>query len=60
MFKFWLPRAEACGDKLNYLQTNGGREFISAVFQSFCKEQGIKIGYTASYIHKENGIVEQC
>ena len=38
IFKLWLPRAEAYRDKLNYLRTNSGREFISTALQSFCKE----------------------
>ena len=57
-FKFWLPRAKVCGDKLNCLQTDGGGEFISIVLQSFCKERRIKIRYAAPYMHKENEIAE--
>ena len=60
VFKFWIPRAEVCGNKLDCLQTDGGGEFISATLQSFCKERGIKIGYAAPYIHEENKIAEQC
>ena len=57
-FKLWLPRAEACGNKLDCLRTDGGGEFISAALQSFCEERGIKIGYAVSYIYEENGIAE--
>ena len=59
-FKLWLPRAEGCENKLDCLRTDGGGEFISAGFQSFCEERGIKIGYAAPYMHKENGIAERC
>ena len=59
-FKLWLPRAKAGRNKLDYLETDNGKVFISIALQSFCQERGIKIGYIASYIHKENGITEQC
>ena len=58
-FKLWLPRAEACGNKLDCLRTDGGGEFISTPLQSFFEKRGIKIGYAAPYMHKENGIAEQ-
>ena len=57
-FKLWFPRIEACGDKLNCLQIDSRGEFISTTLQSFCKERGIKISYSALYIHEENGIAE--
>ena len=59
-FKLWLPRKESCGNKLDCLWINGEREFTSTAFQSFCEERGIKIGYAAPYMYKENRIVEQC
>ena len=59
-FKLWLPRAKACGEKLGYLQTDGGGEFISAALKSSCNEKGITIGYAALYMHKENEIAERC
>ena len=59
-FKLWLPKVEACGNKHDCLQTNGGGEFISIALQSFCEEQRIKIGYATLYIHEENEIAEQC
>ena len=40
-FKLWLPRAEAGGSKLDCLQTDDRREFISVAFQSFWQERGI-------------------
>lgn len=60
IFKLWLPRAEACEEKLRYLQIDGGGEFISAALKSFCKERNITIGYAAPYMHEENGIAKQC
>ena len=60
IFKLCLPRAEARGNKLDCLQTDGGREFISTALQSFSQERGIKIGYAAPYMHEENGIAKQC
>ena len=60
VFKLWFSRAEVCGDKLNCLQTDGGGEFISTALQSFCKKRGIKINYAIPYMHKENGMAEQC
>ena len=57
-FKLWLLRAEAGGSRLDCLRTDGGGEFISIALQSFCQEQGIKIGYAAPYMHEENGIAE--
>ena len=59
-FKLWLLRTKACGEKLGYLQTDGGGKFISAALKSFCNEKGIIIGYAAPYMHKENGIIERC
>ena len=59
-FKLWLPRAETCGSRLDCLRTDGGGEFISTAFQSFCQERGINIGYAVPYIHEENGIAERC
>ena len=59
-FKLWLPRAKACGNKLDCLKTDGGRKLISIALQSFCEEQEIKISYAATYMHEENGIAEQC
>lgn len=59
-FKLWLSRAETYGNRLDCLQTDGEKEFISTVLQSFCQEWKIKIRYTVSYMYKENGIVEQC
>ena len=58
-FILWILRVEACGDKPNCLQTDSEREFISVAFQSFYKKRGIKIGYAAPYILKENKIAEQ-
>ena len=52
-FKLWLPRAEARGNKLDCLQVNGRREFISAALQSFCQKRGIKIGHKALYMLKK-------
>lgn len=60
IFKFWLPRTEAYGSRLDCLQIDGREEFISIVLQNFCQEQGIKIGFTAPYMHEESGIAEQC
>ena len=60
VFKLWLPRVEASGNRLDYLRADDGGEFISAILQSFCQEKGIKIGYTAPYIYEENNIAEQC
>ena len=60
VFKLWLLKAEVYGNKLDFLQTNGGGEFISAVFLSFCKKQGIKIAYTALYMHKKTEIAQRC
>ena len=58
-FKLLFPRAKAGGSRLDCLQTDGGREFISVALQSFCQEQGIKIGYTTPYMHEENDIAER-
>lgn len=54
-----LSRAEICKYKLDCLQSDGRGEFISTALQSFCQEREIKIGYTAPYMHKENGLVER-
>ena len=59
-FKLWPPYAEACGEKLGCLQTDGGGKFISAVFKSFCKDRNITISYATTYIHEENEIAERC
>lgn len=59
-FKLWLPRAEACGEKLGCLRMDGGGEFISATLKSFCEDRNITIGYAAPYMHEENGIAERC
>ena len=59
-YKLWLPRVESGMSRHDYLQTDGGGEFISVGFQSFYQERGIKVGYGASYMHEENGIVERC
>ena len=60
VFKLWLPRAEACGEKLRFLRTDGGGEFISAALKSFCEKRSITIGYAAPYMHEENEIAERC
>lgn len=60
VFKLWLPRAEACGEKLGYLQTDGRGEFIRAALKSFCEDRNITIGYVVPYMHKENGIAGRC
>ena len=44
---------------LGCLQTDERGKFISSIVKSFCNERGINIGYMASYVHEENGIVEQ-
>lgn len=48
------------GEKLGYLQANGGREFISNALKLYYKERSIKIRFTAPYIHEENGIAKRC
>ena len=60
VFKLWLLRAEACGEKLRSLQTDVGGEFISATLKSFCKERSITIGYATPYMHEENEIAKRC
>lgn len=59
-FKLWLLKVKACKSKLDCLWKDGGGEFISAVFQTFCQEWEIKIGYIAFSIHEKNSIMEQC
>ena len=60
-FKLWFLRdEEASREKFGYLQTDSGGEFISTALKDFCKERSIIIAYTTSYIHKENGMTEQC
>ena len=59
-FKLWLLKAEVGESRLDYLQIDSREKFISVVFQSFCQKWEIKIKYIASYIYKENNIVEQC
>ena len=39
VFKLSLQRAEVCGNKLDYLWTDGEGEFISAALQSFVKNE---------------------
>lgn len=58
-FKLWLKQAkEANREKLRCFQTDGGGEFISSALKSFCKKNGINIGYIAPYVHKENGTAQ--
>lgn len=47
IFQLWLQYVkEMSGDKLQYLQTNDREEFINLIFQRFCNEKYIDIGYT--------------
>lgn len=57
-FKLWFLRTKLFGEKLRYLQTDGGEEFTSVSLKSFCNGKNIPIGYTASYMHKKNIIAE--
>lgn len=59
-FKLYFSKTKVCKSKLDCLETNSGREFISITFQTFYLEQKIRIGYTILYIYKENGIKKQC
>lgn len=44
---------------MKVLRADGGGEFISIKFCSFCKKRGIAIKYATPYIHEENGLAEQ-
>lgn len=42
------------------MRADGGGEFISNALKLYCQKRGIKIGYAAPYIYKENGMAERC
>lgn len=41
-------------EKLEYLQTNSGEEFISTILKNFYNKRSITISYTILYIYKKN------
>ena len=59
-FQAWLPRVGAeSGCSMKVLRVDGGGEFISTKFRSFCEEKVIPIKYAAPYVHEENGLAER-
>jgi hypothetical protein len=56
----WIPEVEAeSGEKLSALRVDGGGEFTSIALERYCKEHGIKLEYSAPYMHTENSVAER-
>ncbi|MCH81362.1 copia-type polyprotein, partial [Trifolium medium] len=47
------------GRKLRILRTDGGGEYTSKVFESFCASNGVEHEVTAPYTPQHNGLVER-
>lgn len=61
IFKLWLPYVQELNEKkFRSLSSDGGEKSINVIIESFYNEKSITIGYTALYIHKENGIAKLC
>ena len=47
------------GCQLKHLRSDGGGEYINALFRTFCAEKGIIMESTAPYSPTQNGIAER-
>eukprot|EP00249_Psilotum_nudum_P006059 c19429_g2_i1 orf=254-703(+) len=56
-FKEWLAMVETeTGAKLKKLRTDGGGEYISHEFETFCKHRGIRRQLTTAHTPQQNGV----
>ena len=57
--KFKVKAEKQSGQKLKILRTDGGGEFNSNEFKTFCEENGIEHEVTAPYTPQHNGLAER-
>ena len=55
----YLAHLIAQGQTPKAIQIDGGREFVNANLERWCKEHGIKIHLTAPYSPSQNGVAER-
>lgn len=59
-FKNFKTEAEKqTGKKIKCLRTDNGREYLSNIFESFLRENGIKRQLTVPYTPQQNGLAER-
>ncbi|KAL0560868.1 hypothetical protein IC582_001283 [Cucumis melo] len=47
------------GFKIQIVRSDNGKEYVSAEFDKFCEDSGIKHQLIASYTHQQNGVSER-
>lgn len=47
------------GNKVKWIRTDGGKEFVNKTVVGFCRKNGIRFEKTAPYSSNQNGIVER-
>ena len=59
-FQIWKTLVEKqCESKLKVLRSDGGGEYMSNEFKSYCTKEGIELEVIAPYTPQHNGTVER-